>query len=167
MPVVPEPPLRIDVLPRKPEVQPANRVEHHLPVEGGIGGPPHGGTGRVGEHLGPPQMIVVAGVELAAAHEPDQLAAEPHVARAGRTDLRQQFSTGSVHEMHHAASGRPLVGALVQGVAAVVADRAAVDVHGGEALDGVVAVDQCAAGAGFAREVVHGVVAEVGIVRGG
>ena len=70
MPVVVQPALTVVVLPRKPDVHAPDGVRRHAPVERRIGRSPYGAARRVRHHLRPPEVVVVAGVELLKHAEP-------------------------------------------------------------------------------------------------
>ena len=60
----------------------------------------------VAQHLRPPQVVVVAGVEGPRAHDAQQLAAQPYIARRRGPLLVQQLAARAVHIARRARAGR-------------------------------------------------------------
>lgn len=79
MPVIPKSALAIIILPGEADIHAADLVKLDATVKRRVIRPPHHSPAGVGHRSGPAQMVVVAGVELSAAGNAEQLAAEPDV----------------------------------------------------------------------------------------
>src|SRR5690606_2721551 len=140
----------VPILPREPQVQPADAVGGDGAVERVVARAPDDALACTRGHLRPAQMVGVHHVHLPAAHQAHRFAAgQAQVVRPGTPApgvLGLHLTAGAVHEPHPGRRGAlVLADALAQGVDPVIGGYAtAGDLV--EAVEGVVAVRVAAAG---------------------
>src|SRR5690606_7172255 len=156
--VVPEPALGVPILPREPQVQPADAVGGDGAVEDVVARAPDHALARIRCHLRPAQVVGVHHVLLLAAHQAHRLAAgQAQVVRPGTPApgvLGLHLTAGDVHEPHPGRRA-PLIlaDALAQGIDPVIGGHAtAGDLV--QAVEAVVTIRVAAAGGGVAAGVV-------------
>src|SRR5690606_28460033 len=147
----------VPILPREPQVQPADAVGGDGAVEGVVARAPDHALARIRGHFRPAQVVGVHHVHLPAAHQAHRLAAgQAQVVRPGTPApgvLGLHLTAGAVHEPHPGRRAPVvLADALAQGIDPVIGGHAtAGDLV--QAVEAVVTIRVAAAGGGVAAGV--------------